>query len=91
MARGLSPNGPPPLGFRGAPKRDPGPPNPKGEGLLPYPNLLVVGGRGTRVHDGNGMHTPQGCATRVCLELLGLLFFIFLIGGRGRPTPFGAF
>ena len=75
MARGLGPNGlPPPQGFRGAPKRDPGPPNPEGEELLPYPNLLAVGGRGTRVHDGNGMPTSQGCATRVCLELLGMLF-----------------
>ena len=75
MARGLGPNGlPPPQGFRGAPKRDPGPPNPEGEELLPSPNLLAVGGWGTRVHDGNGMPTSQGCATRVCLELLGMLF-----------------
>ena len=65
---------PAPQGFRDAPKRDPGPPNPEGEGLLPYPNLLAAGGKGTRVHEGNGMPTLQGCATRVCLELLGLLF-----------------
>lgn len=92
MARGLSPNGlPRSPRIPRCPQAGPGPSKSRGRRTAPLPQPSSGGREGNpgprRERDAH----PPGLRYQGVLGALGFAFFIFLIGGRGRPTPFGAF
>lgn len=92
MARGLSPNGlPPSPRIPRCPQAGPGPSKSRGRRTASLPQPSSGGREGNPGPRRERNAHPPGLRYQGVLGALGFAFFIFLIGGRGRPTPFGAF